>query len=207
MRFFLISYSQILFSLTISILFLFIFPPLGVLFLLLLILALFILRKKNFLRSSLEQWSTKIFLSPISGKVLKIKNGDVTEIFIKVGLFSGWGLYLPVKSRVLNFINQNRDRETLPLIINKKLKCLDKTSSTLLEFEAHRFNFYLEFWNRNLFSQTILNIDTGDIGVSGACTGLFCGGGVVKLVIPSDFKLLIEENMQIKAVKTLIAKL
>ncbi len=207
MKFFLISYSKIFLILIIIGLITWVFPPLGLLLLLFLFIVLFILRKKNFLRASLEQWSEKIFLSPISGKILKIKEGDQIEVLIKVGIFSGWGFYLPVKSRVLNFMRKPREREYLPLISRKKEKSLEKTSSTVLEFESHRFYYSVEFWNRNLFSQLTLNVDTGDIGVSGASIGVFFGGGLLKLVLPGDFKLLIEENMKIKAVKTLIAKL
>ncbi|MCB9094476.1 MAG: hypothetical protein H6621_05335 [Halobacteriovoraceae bacterium] len=183
---------------------------LGFFFFIILLLSLILLRKRRFSLPAIvnEYESESYFIAPVSGKIIRISQTEkFKEIVIKMGLFDGWGLYLPCRSRVLNFGSQAQGKTFIPFWgVSKKLN-LDLYDYDFIDFEGKKFYFYIYFYKKFKGNALFLEIDSGDIGQVTSCLGLFTCGGVIRLLVPNELNILVRKGMRVKGARSLIGEI
>lgn len=166
------------------------------LFVILYAAVLFLFRKKTIDQSMLRTVDEGILLSPVDGQLLEAKDKNLV---FKISPFSHYGIRMPFFGHVRNY------KETKV----KKFQ-LGKLSlyryDTELELKSKTFGkIKLRFSNLTSYTRVKVFVRSGDKATLGAYIGYLPFGGKVKVDLPENLKLLVDNKDKMQSAQTLIA--
>jgi phosphatidylserine decarboxylase len=169
-------------------------------------------RKVLFLRDNLPP-KAGLILSPITGKVLKVRKNWKRSIFgndrvlleLKINFWNEYGIYFPTSGEVLDFFVKGRsifDTSKEPLA--REVEKMAKGLAFIIE-EKNLEQVALQFPKSLLGIFPKIKIMPGDNGQTKACLGHFPLGGKVLLYLPEKYEILVSKGDRLVAGETLIA--
>ncbi len=173
-------------------------------FLVLVMIILFFLRKKNFKNSSQEYVTDNIFFLPVSGIVKKIEVLDPRNISVLISspFYKPWGIYAPSNCIISNL---GFDKKK-PLDKNYQVSSNSSESFEFINLESEDVEIEMRFLKRRKYNELVVNVDIGDQCSLGSNIGLFPLGGKLLLNISGDVKLNIKEGMSVYALETFLCR-
>ncbi len=173
----------------------------------------YLFRKKMlFLRDNIPP-KEGLILSPINGKVLKVRKNWKRSIFgndrvlleLKINFWNEYGIYFPTSGEVLDFLVKGRSMfDTSKEPLAREVEKMTKGLAFILE-EKNQEQVALQFPKSLLGIFPKIKIMPGDIGQTKACLGHFPLGGKVLLYLPEKYEILVRKGDSLVAGETLIA--
>lgn len=191
MKIFYLSKSTINFIIVVAFLLLLLFGFYLFLFFFVIVgLFLFLFRRK--LSSFKEDQVTTrgSIYAPVTGKVIGINkiSNEVSELSIRMGLLSGYGIYLPISARVNNVIFKDKDFGT-------KVTLEDSNERKI------RLYFINSFFKRD----PELIVLPGDLGRRQVDIGFYPFGATVKMQVENS-ELLVAVNEKVRGGETIVGR-
>lgn len=146
-------------------------------------------RRFNFFREDQVTTRGSIY-APVTGKVISVKNieANTVEVAIKMNIFSGYGIYLPISARVNN------------VVFN------DAKFGTKITLEDQLERKVRLFFENSIFKRDPeLVIMPGDLGRRQVDIGFYPFGAVVKLQV-ENAKQIINLNDRVSGGETIIGR-
>ncbi|MFG1593034.1 hypothetical protein [Halobacteriovorax sp. CON-3] len=128
--------------------------------------------------------------APVTGKVIGINkiSNNVSELSIRMGLLSGYGIYLPISARVNNVIFNDKDFGT-------KVTLEDSNDRKI------RLFFINSFFKRD----PELIVLPGDLGRRQVDIGFYPLGATVKMQVENS-ELLVAMNEKVRGGETIVGR-
>ena len=168
---------------------------------------LFISRRQTRTIQDTARLDSEIFIAPITGKIEKIEIYQNEQLYIKIrmSLFGGWGLYLPLNSEMKHLRIKEGDH-VLQNSLDVQVAKIESYHRTEIElFSARSRNYLMYCLHPSVDRLPKIWMKSGDKGVGAACFGFFPFGGWVFVVLPKNSDLLVVENEHIVAGESVIA--
>ena len=139
----------------------------------------------------------KIFFSPVTGTITKIKDNQIS---ITVSPWNEYGIFLPFQSEIINVQYSNYSNKKISL--NRK----ETPQSVLLELQNKknvRVNIHFFKFSYSLLPQLL--VLPGDRGKRQANIGYFPFGGLVNIKFKNENKIIVKEGQRVASNKTIMA--
>lgn len=148
---------------------------------------LFLFRKKQIDFTSKRGIRTNIILSPISGRVKKVtEHEDIKEVTVQIGLLDDYGLYMPFYGEVKSFLKNAGWNE--------------------LEFISQSVPFVrIAFQDKNVSARIFT--DSGDKASAAAYLGYFPLGALLQIRLPKNAEVLVRSGDLLQSSQTIIASI
>ena len=148
-------------------------------------------------RQELRLSEKLLILSPISGKALQAKIVDENKIELKMKMFTGFGIYMPISGEVIDFKEE----------FLEKNKFITSYNCSLTLEDSHNNIFVLSFKAKLQLFRPRIAVRVGDMGRLGATIGFLPFGGKVSLDFDKKLKVTFQDYKRVTATQTVIANI